>query len=1130
MTEETSSDQDIDVSLRHLRASRYPILRRLDQQFRAEAQFAAYGEEIVRVGARNRVALSSLERQEERLRALRAALRSSMGALPPSEEEAVTGRVVRAESAEAPVVAASSDAGAGAIGKEALAANSLFLQRTQAMTTDRCGKGLEHQTTSKTGSTPSLPEAPKNFHVTEIRHNSVAVRWDAIDHDETIVDFQVKCCYAVDNIETQILHSCSRWCLKNPVPQGQFTIENLEANTEYDIFIRCRTCHGWSAFSNPVTCLTGDVGAARAGPGHTSDRAADEARDGRRGRFLYRIAHIGRAIKDLDDARHAIPAQQMRRARHMAKVQRRTVELNDEIERVVAHGKDEPLSSDLLHGARQIFSKAVLRRKLEDELIDCRENIAQERAEIIDLDAESGELLARRDAEADKLRERKLALARFDRQRAIVSGMKTAVSKRPHELKRYYVRRWRSRVAERRSVKETLASVARSCRRRICAKAWRRLLALLPPENDGRETDGVGGVLLNMAEDYMQDNVDGVSHLIEHIQENQVVFGEESNEVTRRAETCPSDMLCKEDSASLAKGNFLYKTGHYDSALKVVQLLLSKIEARDCVSSLTPADLASLRAELNGKVGRCHTKLCSFDLALVYFGRQLSLAEEDKFQSQMFHQRAEALMGLGMCYHHKHDHKYAISFFKRALDLCTSKEDEIGNIADVDSMRCQLYKELQTCYVCLNQPGEAAKFGKKVAESDKTSWDRQSGGTAVSRKGVQHALQKLDSMKNRLIDVTAQKAQVVKLESTSPIVVKLLRAKSNKEFQLKEAFKRLSELQHSAEELQELIERINFEIQKAQTTKPKKFVVSRLIQGHNQEIKAAELLVRLQEELKVVENKYEDCLEEIPQTEMLIHNTKDDIAVLKEEITLETCPLMQRVHEGREYRCVSLNSMNLAYDDVTGTSARGIPCVALSEGEDCYVYNLATGKMKHVFVGEGEGENKAIISSLFFYGNYVYTGTMDSIDSTLACWDLSTSEKLFVAKGHEAAVTCICADDQRVFSGGADKAIFVWAATDGTMICRVLGHDRGVHCIQCGASWCVSASFNTVFVWDTLSEKETNNINVSDKSGTLVISCKYPQILIQSLPFLAVDFYSSIAGLAWFLRLMSHHCNMASWK
>ena len=720
----------------------------------------------------------------------------------------------------------------------------------------------------------------------------------------------------------------------------------------------------------------------------------------------------------------------------------------------------------------QAFTKAALKRKLEQELATCKENIALRRADIIDMDKESSELAAEIREQENQLHERKVALLKFDRQHVIVSSMKYLVSKKPNDLKRYYVAQWRSRVADRLDIRNTLNTLARSCRRRIYAGVWRQLCSLvssrreLARNKNDDDSDGIGGFLLNTAENCMQENLADASHLImqlDHSKENQ-------KDKIAMIETCPTHLLCKEDSASLVKGDFLFNAGHYESALKSFRLVLSKMQSRDYSSSLSSADAAALYAEVNGKIGHVHIKLGLFDLALVYFGRQLSLADEEELDVP----RTCALMGLGMCYHKKYDHLYAEGFFKRALELCLSRGDKAREV--------NAYNHLQKCYECLNRPADVAVFASKIQKSDETSWDRESGGTAVSRKAVEHALQELDSMRCRLVDVTANKAQVVKLEVASAQSVIVKRTKSNKEEQLREASEHLSASKQLSEELQELIEQIEDEIYESKHTK-KNRLVSGLLQGHNQEIKTAELLFRLQEELRIVKGKLQDCLAEISQTEMIIHNTLDDVKILKEEIVIENCPLMQRVLQGRKYRCISLNASNIACDDVTGMSKSGIPCVALSEGETCYIHSLKTGKMEHVFVGDEEGST-ATITALFFYGNHVYTGTMDSI---LVGWDFSASKKLFVAKGHESAVTCIYADDSKVVSGSADKSIIVWN-TDGTMIRRVCGHARGVHYIQCGPSWCISASYGTVFVWDILTGKETDKIKgVSDATCILVL-------------------------------------------
>ena len=55
--------------------------------------------------------------------------------------------------------------------------------------------------------------------------------------------------------------------------------------------------------------------------------------------------------------------------------------------------------------------------------------------------------------------------------------------------------------------------------------------------------------------------------------------------------------------------------------------------------------------------------------------------------------------------------------------------------------------------------------------------------------------------------------------------------------------------------------------------------------------------------------------------------------------------------------------------------------------------------------------------------------------------------------------------------GSADKSIILWSV-DGVLIRRVCGHSRGIHSLLCGPKWLVSASHETVFVWDI---KQTEN-------------------------------------------------------
>jgi hypothetical protein len=87
---------------------------------------------------------------------------------------------------------------------------------------------------------------------------------------------------------------------------------------------------------------------------------------------LYRINYIKQTIEGLKKERSSIPTKQVKLARDMKKVQSRLLELTSETQRVHAiedHNSAGIVSSPLLHGARQAFSKADLLQKLEQECV-----------------------------------------------------------------------------------------------------------------------------------------------------------------------------------------------------------------------------------------------------------------------------------------------------------------------------------------------------------------------------------------------------------------------------------------------------------------------------------------------------------------------------------------------------------------------------------------------------------------------------------------------------------------------------------------------------------------------------------------------------------------------------------------
>ena len=244
-------ENDTSVSLTLARASHYPIMRRVDQHFELETKFKDYENSLSRVNGKNSLALASLGYQEQRLREMQASLKASMSSVPSAPP---CRTVQRSANQEILSIAPNTlDTGQA----------MLPIQNTRSAKTT--GNNTKQSATIKEpngriytmDSASSIPEAPNNFQITEISHDSFTAQWDT-DDEGALVDHEIKfICTSAEGRDTEIRQNCSMWCLKDPVAKGRFVVCNLEPNTQYrDVAIRCRNRIGWSKFGPPIHCIT----------------------------------------------------------------------------------------------------------------------------------------------------------------------------------------------------------------------------------------------------------------------------------------------------------------------------------------------------------------------------------------------------------------------------------------------------------------------------------------------------------------------------------------------------------------------------------------------------------------------------------------------------------------------------------------------------------------------------------------------------------------------------------------------------------------------------------------------------------------------------------------------------------
>jgi len=774
--------------------------------------------------------------------------------------------------------------------------------------------------------------------------------------------------------------------------------------------------------------------------------SSEDKADYRRSQFLHRIASIEQTIEELKAKKDEIPGQQAYLTRKMQRHQQRILSLRSEIERVSPLEDSAFVSSDLLHACTQTFTKKHFVRRLQLEMTSCRENIAACREEIISMNTKLDSIAADIDKKRAQLGDRKAALLQYDKQRNIVSKMRTVVSREPEELKKHYLLSWKKEVVEHKRIRSTLESIAASIRRRQCKTAWKHWTRLdsksLNHSNVKGQGGGIGTDDLLLQEARLKENIDESSAILRKL----LKTVERDEQATGTCTTI--NLLGDEGEAILLKGDFLFSTAHYEASLKCFE----RVEAVISSHRLSGTAAIELAATVVNKIGRIHLAMQAIDLAIVYFGRNLSLAHEE---NNLETHQVSALIGLSECYMQKQDFRYACDFLLQSLRL----------ICDEDRERT-VYSLLQQCYEHMNKPEEAAFYSSKLHDMRDTRMER-----------VEAAFNKIDSLRQRLIDVSASNSRVVKIQASSTKRVTLAKQMKAKEKELSDANRALRDSREFSSQLEDLENEIIAEMEAAANAK-KNRIISFRIHDSSQEIKKKELLFRLGEKLNMTRKKQEECLYEIATLERTARNLHDDLSDLQEEKAVEERPLVERVLELRSYRCVAMNASNTALGNIAGDNG-GIEYVALSNGKECYIHNMHSGELGTVFMGDVEGQHvgplvghTSTITALFFHGTRVYTG---STDASIICWGIKSTEKLFQSKGHEGAITCIFSDGTKTLSGASDKAIIVWSP-DGLLLHRITGHVGGVHHIHCGVSWFASSSYGTIFVWEMIHRNETDEI------------------------------------------------------
>jgi WD40 repeat protein len=247
--------------------------------------------------------------------------------------------------------------------------------------------------------------------------------------------------------------------------------------------------------------------------------------------------------------------------------------------------------------------------------------------------------------------------------------------------------------------------------------------------------------------------------------------------------------------------------------------------------------------------------------------------------------------------------------------------------------------------------------------------------------------------------------------------------------------------------------------------------ISSLVHDNIQCVDTQELLLRLKLRLEDSTTAFRDATIRKKELNIVMSNLKDDLECVHEEQRLETSTLMTRNLLYHRIRLMTFNSLGL-HDNCKENDALST-LVAITVGKDVFIYDSITGNPIQVFEGDtmyGESSHmkghSAIITSILFEGNTVYSGGMDK---KMCAWDIVSGSLLYVANGHDCTITCIVSSQEdTVISGSADKTCIVWNKNNGLHLHRLSGHSRGILSLHEGYSTIVSGDADgEIFIWDS---------------------------------------------------------------
>jgi WD40 repeat protein len=815
----------------------------------------------------------------------------------------------------------------------------------------------------------------------------------------------------------------------------------------------------------------------------------------RKKHYQLKLERIEKLIKESEQEQVAIDINRVKYTTLLHEKQRRVIEIQSEIDRVVNFNGLEIVSS-VLQGVEMTYLTMTLKSLLQTTWMTLLQEISLTKHEVILGEKKKKEIIIRLQSLQLEKQERKAKMINFlneyEKQQRIMTNLVNGSSR--FSLLKIHFEKLKQFQKLQKEMKKNIREAFVTCSRRFLKSAFEKwLTGKFSQDDDGATSGGTSGVgtrLLHktrLLREEMQSSLR--QELAQTFQIKKQLTLSTSYSLQQQSKFISSDLfpvmedggmnslhlVIDEGMKFLYEGDGYVATSQYHQAESCYDAQIILLRSR------LPLKIKYL-AICHGRLGKLYLRQERYDRAIVEFDRQMSLGNEigDKVEI------ADAYYGLGTGYFSLLEYQESI----RYLEIASSRYETLGNIPKY----CGCLYLLKDCYQRLNKVDLMELYLKKVKEVE---------GELHEKMRRMH--QKLEKMTGQLRLNSAVFELEVKIERSSPRILFLKHELEVCHEKLLEEQEVLADQQQICHGVEELLDAIQRELEISKTTEELE-MMSYLVHDQPQMVNVEEVKTRLHKRRVEILEKYRAEKEIELGIVTRIKNLEHAIEVHDEEVSIELGDLMRKVKNNRPFRVIAFNPANAASDEVTGTATGGVENFISAESSNLHVIDYHNGELLHVYSGDSRsrlGEKLGhigVITCLAYDQNRIYSGGADEL---IMVWDHMSHQRVMVLTGHEGSIVSLAVHGFMLMSGGADATIRLWDKGTGRELRIIHGHSESVLSIDLGANWMVTASSDEeVRVWE-IKEKSRHTIKVDTKfrlqgHGTAVTVAKYGKLEVVS--------------------------------